>query len=181
MPLVNSINQIRQAFPVNISNVMGTWQPFIDDAQDLFIRPILGDALFEHLSAYADGVADAPVPGEVTPVKAVLIHDLRKAVSLYALHLGIDQIALNVSGAGVQVLQSESHKPAPVFLIMNLKDSFLSRAHRQVDNALNFISKNPATITGFSLPVTPCFVRNADEFQAYADIRGSRRVFLSLH
>ena len=180
MPLVFNIAQIRLAYPIAISNVIGTWQPFIEDTQELFIRPILGDALFEHLSIFSNDIADEPTAGIAPPVKTILILTLRNAVSLYALHLGIDQIALSISGAGVQVLQSDTHKPAAVFSIMNQKDVFLSRAHRQIDLALGFIKKNPATITGYALPANPYFIRSADEFQKYSDIHGSRRVFLSL-
>ena len=67
-----------------------------------------------------------------------------------------------------------------ISLIMNLKETYLSRAHQQIENALKYISLHGSLLPIVSLPKCPYFIRNVDEFQVHFDIHGSRRVFILL-
>jgi len=180
MALVFNIAQIRLAYPIALSNTMATWKPFIEDAEQLFIRPILGDIVFTRFSDMSAAVPDEFQIDESRPTEGIFVQHLRKAVALYALHLGVDQLSVTISASGTQIIESDTHKPAPVFAVMNQKDIFLSRAHRQVDFCLEFLEKYPSLVGGSTMPENPCLFKNAAHFQKYCDIRSSRRVFISL-
>ena len=186
--LITTIAQLRAASSINISNNIDNWLPYIADAEELFIIPILGEDVMEFINnTVHPKVAEQqdPIdsdPGDETPpdYANILLEKVRKAVALYALFLGVDEMAVSISAAGIQVLQSDTHKPAPQYQIMNLKETYLSRAHMQVDSILRYIVKNIAFLSGLPLPKSLYLIRDADQFQVYADIHSSRRVFLSL-
>ena len=184
--LITTIAQLRAASSINISNNIDNWLPYISDAEELFILPVLGEDVMEFVNSAATAcLATEVIPGDgdVDPLSdfpGLLVDKVRKAVALYALFLGVDEMAVSISAAGIQVLQSDTHKPAPQYQIMNLKETFLSRAHMQVDRVLKFITRNITSLSGLSLPVNPYLISDADQFQIYADIHGSRRVFLTL-
>ena len=186
--LITTIAQLRAASSINISNNIDNWLPYIADAEELFIIPILGEDVMEFITntinpkklTEQDPVDAGDTAGVPPDYAMVLLEKVRKAVALYALFLGVDEMAVSISAAGIQVLQSDTHKPAPQYQIMNLKETYLSRAHMQVDSILRYIVKNIAFLSGLTLPKSPYLIRDADQFQVYADIHSSRRVFLSL-
>ena len=186
--LITTIVQLRAASSINVSNNIDNWLPYLSDAEDVFIIPAIGQNLYDAIISYlnpdsnedsesGNAGSEAQIPN---PILDALILRVRKALSLYALYLGIDEVAVSVSGAGIQVLQSDTHKPAPQYQIMNLKETYISRAHRQMDLILSYIEKNYSELPAVDFPKYPYFIRNAEEFQLYADIHASRRVFLSL-
>jgi hypothetical protein len=189
--LITTIAQFRTASSINVSNTIDTWLPYISEAEEMFLIPVISQKLYDALlafsielsSKYPDEIS-AGEEGEPLSDEQILWLNLllkaRKAVALYALYLGIDEISVSISSSGITVIQSETHKPAPQYQIMNLKESYLTRAHRQVDLILAYLSRNKTRIPEFMAPGFDLFFRSADEFQLYADIHASRRVFLSL-
>ena len=179
MSLVHTIAQIQAASSIDISNTIEELQPYLDDAEETFIIPIIGDDNYANIVTYDQALGTQTAVGDGVK-KYLLLVKIRKAIALYALYLSVDEIAVSLSSAGLHTLQSDTMKPAPQFMMMNLKETLLSRAHRQVDNLLKYAASIPTFLSGFTIPSSPCFIRNADEFQVYADIHASRRVFLSL-
>ena len=195
--LITTIQQFKTASSINVSNTIDPWLPYISEAEETFIIPVIGIAMYNAVIALiAGGIRppqDAPVtepdpggePGPGTEPGAIdlqlaFIEKLRRAEALYALYLGIDEMALSISSAGIQVIASDTHKPAPQYQIMNLKETYITRAHRQIDVALVFFESHKAVIEMDAMDPSPYFIRNAAEFQLQADIHSSRRVFLSL-
>jgi len=194
--LITTIQQFRTASSINISNTIDPWLPYIQDAEETFIIPVIGiDMYYAILAIIEDNIkpiedptfeADPgikPGPGSgltAEELQLSFIDKLRNAEALYALYLGIDEMSLSISSAGIQVIASDTHKPAPQYQIMNLKETYITRAHRQIDVALAFFMENEEAIEMDPLVPSPYFIRNAAEFQLQADIHSSRRVFLSL-
>ena len=193
MTFITSIDQIRLATPLSISNKIEHWQPFLDDAEDVFIRPVITRSMYNKILSYL--TLENPDDHVWMPDTTIdtfdkdaffleLLRKIRKAEALYAVWLGIDEMAVNVSSSGVQILASETNKPAPQFMIMNLKETCLTRAHRQIDTTLQFIWEWRERLSllndQFQLMPQEILIRDADQFQTYADIHSSRRVFLSL-
>ncbi|MDP1624106.1 MAG: hypothetical protein Q8M08_17420 [Bacteroidales bacterium] len=179
--LISTIAQIRTASSVNISNSFDNWYPYLLDAEEIFIIPTLGRPVYDYLNAmvFPKGPLVEQLDGYVS-IPDILLAKVHRAIALYALYLGVDEMAVSISGAGIQVIQSDTHKPAPQYQIMNVKETFLSRAHRQMDGILEFLAANGETFQSVQLPKSPYFIRSAAEFQLHADIHSSRRVFLSL-
>jgi hypothetical protein len=179
--LISTIAQMRTASSINISNTIEAWTPYLSDAEEMFIIPTIGREIYEILDTTVHPKGPImEVEGEGDAITVELLARLTRAIALYALYLGIDEMAVSISSAGIQVIQSDSHKPAPQFQIMNVKETFLSRAHRQIDSFLDYFNANATHYPSIATPLYPYFIRNAAEFQQYADIHSSRRVFLSL-
>ena len=181
MSLITTIDQFRLASSINVSNTIANWQPYLDDAEEMFIIPSIGKQAFElarDFESADDGTHGAIPQGDSE--KSTLQKKVLKAAALYALYLGIDEISISISSAGIQVIQSDTHKPAPQYQIMNVKETFLTRAHRQIDSILDYIREN-SVLLEIELPLeTAFFIQNAASFQRFSDIHGSRRVFLAL-
>jgi hypothetical protein len=178
--LITTITQLRTASSINISNTIDNWYPYLLDAEELFIIPSLGKSLYDFLDAIVHPKGPIMEEGTGATLPEILMAKVLRAIGLYALYLGVDEMAVSISGAGIQVITSDTHKPAPQFQIMNVKETFLSRAHRQIDNILEFLAANAESFIAIDLPKSACFIRSAAEFQLHADIHSSRRVFLSL-
>ncbi|MFZ4523915.1 MAG: DUF6712 family protein, partial [Bacteroidales bacterium] len=125
--LITTIAQLRAASSINISNNIDNWLPYIADAEELFIIPILGEDVMEFInntvhpkvSEQQDPIDIISDAGEVPADYAtILLEKVRKGVALYALFLGVDEMAVSISASGIQVLQSDTHKPAPQYQIM---------------------------------------------------------------
>ena len=160
--LITTIQQFRTASSINISNTIDPWLPYIQDAEETFIIPVIGiDMYYAILAIIEDNIkpiedptfeADPgikPGPGSgltAEELQLSFIDKLRNAEALYALYLGIDEMSLSISSAGIQVIASDTHKPAPQYQIMNLKETYITRAHRQIDVALAFFMENEEAI-----------------------------------
>ena len=172
MSLITDITQVRAASSINVSNTLSAWQPYLDEAELTFIKPSIGSALFEIFEDKVASDLEEPFLAAITL--------LRKPLALYALCLGIDEFAVSVSGQGIQVIQNDTHKPAPQFKIQNLKETWMRRAHTLLDVALEHLETNSADFPSFS-PLNPdLFIKTAAEFNKQIDIRSSRRVFLAI-
>jgi hypothetical protein len=174
MSLIYNISQIQAVSTINVSNTLRQWQPYIDEAQETFLKPFLGEDLIENMKESIDSSASGISKYSELLEKAV------KPLALYALYLGIDEMAVSISGSGVQVVQTNEHKPAPQYMVMNLKERFISRAHRNMDLLLDYLDKNKSKFTEYHILDDDLFIRSTREFQEQFDIKSSRRVFLAL-
>ena len=78
------------------------------------------------------------------------------------------------------MVESPSHKTAPQYKVQNLKEIWLRRAHKAMDDLLEYLDSNRNLYIAY-LPEDPdLFIRNTAEFNQQVDIRGSRRVFAAL-
>ena len=178
--LIDNISQVLSAASVNVSNTIESWFPFIEEAQQTFIKPVLGDPLYNQL---LDSVALDPVlpdDGTNEMLLAELLWLVRKPLALYALWLGADEFGVSVSAQGIQVIETPTHKTAPQYRVQNLKENWIRRANTALDQALKFLDENHSSFPAYQPQDADLFLRNTFEFNAEVDIRESRRVFVNL-
>ena len=172
MSLITDISQVRAASSINVSNTLDTWQPYLDEAELSFIKPAIGSALFNIFKEKSKEDFEEPFLAAITL--------LRKPLALYALYLGIDEFAVSITSQGIQVVENDTHKPAPQYKVQNLKETWMRRAHTLLDLALLHLEANASDFPTFSPSNPDLFIKSASEFNKYVDIRSSRRVFLTL-
>lgn len=173
MSLITSIDQVKGFSSINVSNTLAVWQPYLDEAEETFIKPVIGETLIAELDEYIEGsTEDAELEA--------LLEKVRKPLVLYALYLGADEMAISVSAAGIQVVTTETHKPAAQYQVQNLKESWMRRAHVAMDVLLSYLEENKTTFTSYDSHYNDYFLRSAAEFQEHQDIRSSRRVYIQL-
>jgi len=178
--LIDNLSQVLTAASINVSNSIENWFPYIDEAQETFIKPVLGDVLYDQLQ---DLMALDPVPpddGTTTENLAVLLAMLRKPLALYALWLGADEFGVSISSQGIQVIETPTHKTAPQYRVQNLKENWIRRANTSLDLVLKFLDEHKEDYPGFDPQDADLFIRGTLEFNSEVDIRESRRVFVSL-
>jgi len=178
--LIDNLSQVLTAASINVSNSIENWFPHIDEAQETFIKPVLGNVLYDELQ---DLMALDPVPpddGTTTENLAELLSMIRKPLALYALWLGADEFGVSISSQGIQVIESPTHKTAPQYRVQNLKENWIRRANTSLDLVLKFLDARKADYPGFDPQDADLFIRGTLEFNSEVDIRESRRVFVSL-
>ena len=178
--LIDNLSQVLTAASINVSNSIENWFPYIDEAQETFIKPVLGNVLYDQLQ---DMMALDPVPpddGTTTENLAVLLAMLRKPLALYALWLGADEFGVSISSQGIQVIETPTHKTAPQYRVQNLKENWIRRANTSLDLVLKFLDEHKEDYPGFDPQDADLFIRGTLEFNSEVDIRESRRVFVSL-
>lgn len=178
--LIDNLSQVLSAASVNVSNTIENWFPYIEEAQETFIKPVLGIGLYEQLQ---DAMALDPVPpddGTTLENLAKLLEMVRKPLALYALWLGADEFGVSVSSQGIQVIETPTHKTAPQYRVQNLKENWIRRANTALDLVLKFLDEHRDDYPAYICQDADLFIRNTLEFNTEVDIRESRRVFVAL-
>jgi len=178
--LIDNLSQVLTAASINVSNSIENWFPYIDEAQETFIKPVLGNALYDQLQGI---MAIDPVPaddGNAEANLAELLGMIRKPLALYALWLGADEFGVSISAQGIQVIETPTHKTAPQYRVQNLKENWIRRANTALDLVLKFLDEHKEDYPGFDPQDADLFIRGTLEFNSEVDIRESRRVFVSL-
>ncbi len=178
--LIDNLSQVLTAASISVSNTIENWYPYIEEAQETFIKPVLGIGLYEQLQ---DAMALDPVPpedGTTTENLAKLLEMVRKPLALYALWLGADEFGVSVSSQGIQVIETQTHKTAPQYRVQNLKENWIRRANTSLDLVLKFLDEHRVDYPVYICQDADLFLRSTLEFNSEVDIRESRRVFVAL-
>lgn len=172
MKLVTTIDQLRKGSAITISHNIANFAPYIEEAEDTFIRPAIGEDAW---ALFTDMAADGSGSGGEDLTDAF---DLcQKATSLYALWCGADELAISLNVNGFQVSNNQNFKPAASYQIANLKESWMRRAHIALEGCLKKISSlqidNEKTLYDL-------LIGCEEDFSRHVNINNSRRVYLLL-
>jgi len=178
--LIYNLSQVLAAASINVSNTIENWYPYIEEAQETFIRPVLGDPLYRQLQETADPTTREPEKQPLDPRLVDLLDLVRKPLALYALWLGADEFGVSVSSQGIQVIETQTHKTAPQYRVQNLKENWIRRANTSLDLVLKFLDEHREDYLSYICQDAELFIRNTLEFNSEVDIRESRRVFVAL-
>ena len=178
--LIDNLSQVLSAASINVSNTIENWFPYIEEAQETFIKPVLGIGLYDQLQ---DAMALDPVPpddGTTLENLVKLLEMVRKPLALYAWWLGAAEFGVSVSSQGIQVIETPIHKTAPQYRVQNLKENWIRRANTALDLVLKFLDEHREDYPAYIRQDADLFIRNTLEFNNEVDIRESRRVFVAL-
>jgi hypothetical protein len=178
--LINNLSQVLSAASINVSNTIENWFPYIEEAQETFIRPVLGGPLYRQLQETADPTTREPEKQPLDPRLVELLDLVRKPLALYALWLGADEFGVSVSSQGIQVIETQTHKTAPQYRVQNLKENWIRRANTSLDLVLKFLDEHREDYPSYICQDADLIIRNTLEFNSEVDIRESRRVFVAL-
>ena len=178
--LIDNLSQVLTAASINVSNSIENWFPYIGEAQETFIKPVLGDTLYQQLQETANPIVREPEQKPVDTHLFDLLEMIRKPLALYALWLGADEFGVSISSQGIQVIETPTHKTAPQYRVQNLKENWIRRANTSLDLVLKFLDEHKEDYPGYEPQDADLFIRGTLEFNSEVDIRESRRVFVSL-
>ena len=108
--LIDNLSQVLTAASINVSNSIENWFPYIDEAQETFIKPVMGDVLYNQLQSVVNPVSHEPEEGPIDGRLVDLLVMIRKPLALYALWLGADEFGVSISSQGIQVIETPTNQ-----------------------------------------------------------------------
>ncbi len=182
MSLFKTTAELKQHITLDVNTKFGTMAPFITDAENQFIIPIIGQPLFDEINAQYNGAG-------LDANNTLLMPYIQKPLAYYAQLLSLNEIAVTVGDQGIRDnIQGDYSMPAPRWKQEKLELQILSKADRQADTLLEYLEGH-ATIAIYPLwfnnatlntKMSGVIVYNTSIASRYIEINNSRRIFLRL-
>ena len=172
--------EFKRYLPVNVNLRFETMEPHLALCEETYIRPLLGQALTDRITAFQDAYPDLP---DNEPDSA-LIHKVRFALIRLALWKGYDIIAANISDTGVSTEVDKENRPFR-YQEENIKRTLKEEGFNYLDNILEFLEENAQDFPEFGqsphkLGNVASLIRDTRTFNTYYNIDNSRLVFLKM-
>ena len=172
--------EFKRYLPVNVNLRFETMEPHLALCEETYIRPLLGQALTDRITAFQSAYPDLP---DHEPDSA-LIHKVRFALIRLALWKGYDIIAANISDTGVSTEVDKENRPFR-YQEENIKRTLKEEGFNYLDNILEFLEENAQDFPEFGqsphkLGNVASLIRDTRTFNTYYNIDNSRLVFLKM-
>lgn len=186
MPLITTISELKKHIAIDANTDFATVEPFIEEAEELYIIPILGAAFYDALvSAYVD--AENVVDDIVDANIKAIFPKVQKCIAYYMAYQSINQLGVNFGDSGINQSSSQNSQPAPGWKVSKLELSFIKQADLFAEKLLEYLEVN-ASVTVYNdwyastanTKNEGYLVNNTRIASQYIDINDSRRLFLRL-
>lgn len=182
MPLITTIAEIKNYLAIDVNTNIDSLQPFINEAELLFMKDLLGTAFYDELVADYD-----PVLTNMTPDNQAVMPYIQRALSYYMAYLSINQMGVNFGDMGIQQQFGENSQPAPQWKVDKLMLSYIQQADIHAEKLLEFLEANATGVLYASWYYSSANTKNEGWMvnstivaSQYIDINDSRRIFLRL-
>jgi hypothetical protein len=188
MPFFKTIDEIRKYIPVDINMSIETLLPSIKDAEEMFVKDLLGELYAVLLADYTDNTDAEGADTGMNADNALLLPFVQRALAYYSLYLSIENVAVSIGDGGIQQTYSQNSQPAPRWKIRDLQATYINKADRFADKLLQFLEENAAADTygtwfsdvDANTAMSGVIVHSTKIASKYIDINDSRRIFLRL-
>lgn len=187
MSLITTIDELQKYISIEVNTDMRTLQPFISDAEQQFIIPLLGKAFYEEFSAaYAASLAPTPVALSANNQK--LLPYIQRPLAYYMKLLALPEVSVTFGELGVRVHRNEDSDQASRWQIEKLLFNSLRNGDIHADALLEFLEQN-ATVSVYATwfadsvantRMSGSIVYSTAIASQHIQIAASRRVFLQL-
>lgn len=172
---VKTIEDIKLGVKVENDTYFEAVDPYLIAAENDYLKPYLGEALFDAMSA---NDYDAPKLARVAP-------KIKIAVSCFAFYHIIQEGSLKLNEHGAKQMSSEYNSPAPKWRDDNAKAELIKRADKAIDDLLDILLDNIDDYTEWNTSrwyrlKTGLVISKAADFDQYVPIGSSARVFLRI-
>lgn len=131
--------------------------PYISNAQDTYLEPILGTTFLNAL--IASNESDAKF--------LKVIHLARTALANFAVFKAMPHLNIILSGSGTNQNRTENTSPASQWAFKSARWSALQTAEQAIDNLISYLYKEKSFFTTW----TPSQVFNTDFFKTIEDVK----------
>ena len=183
--LFTNITEIKAFLPIGVGNDFGRLKPHIENAEQKYIKPLLGTNMYDELQEFY--LADYPAePSEVQEMTKELLEKVQHALIHLAYFSGFDFLNVSVSDAGFQRLESERTKGLYKYQEDNLKKYFSDAGFNGLDDVLVFLEDNIESFGEFKTEenytvLKQSFLPTVKVVENIPfNLHGSRLVFLAL-
>jgi len=186
MSLITSIAEMKKYVAIDGNTNMETIQPYIDEAELLYVKDLLGDAFYaEFLAAYT-----ASLDAQGTPLSGAnqnLLPYVQRCMAYYTMVQAIPHLTGSFGELGMRTHRADDSDMAPRWMIEKAQFTALHNGDIHADKLLEFLEKT-ATVSVYATWYASSsntknegyLVNSTKEASQYIDINGSRRVFLKL-
>lgn len=174
----NSTDEIREFLPVSTGIEFSRLKPHLQMVEQTYIRPLIGKELSAELELLQSGQSSS---GE----HAQLLSLIRSAEIHLVYWLGYDVLNSYISDGGFRRIETDKIKGLYKYQEDNLKEYFKTTGFNSLDNCLEFIEENIATLASFKQSDTwkslkSSFIPDTKTFNTIYFINNSRLIFLRL-
>lgn len=189
MPLISLISEYKKYVAIDANTKQATLNPFRDEAEQLYMVELLGQAFYDELStAYATALqANATDPfSQLSADNKALFPFVQRALSYYTLLLAMPHLNVSIGEMGTRNARGEDSDPAPQWQQEKLIVSYLKSADLHADKLLAYLEVNATGskyATWFNNANTKrvgLIVYSTAIASKYIDIYDSRRLFKAL-
>jgi hypothetical protein len=186
MSLIKTILVFKQYVAIDVNMKFASIEPYINEAEELYIVPLLGRAFYdEFVALYDASVAETPVA--LTPEMAALLPFIQRPLAYYAQLLAIPYITTVFGDMGIRTHRGEDSDPAPRWMIEKLQFQALKNGDLNADKLLAFLEENIAVEDYVTWVESSANTSNSGNIvysttiaSRHIPINDSRRVFLTL-
>lgn len=186
MSLITTIAELKKYILVEDNTKIKTLQPFIDQAEQLYMVDLLGKDFYdEFLPLYVGSVAPADPIVDLSDANKKLLPYIQRCQAYYTQLLAIDQLSVTFGELGIRVHRSEDSDAATDRKTEKLQVGALKNGDIQADALLQFLEDNEddyATWKASSANTknSGFIIYSTAIASKHIDIGSSRRLFLKL-
>jgi len=171
--------QAKEYLKINATLDDSNFTPFIPDAEEKYLKPVLGDELFAILDTWAD--EKNPEDDDYEILNA-LYEKVIPVIARFTLFIAAPQLDVNIGESGFTVLTSNNLVPASAQRVDKSIASMEQLAWNRVEILLKFLEENkddyPEWVTSDAYTMQlRNLINSAAEFDKYVDIDKSRLTF----
>lgn len=185
MSLITTITEFKKYVAIDANSKIATLQPFINEAEELYVKPLLGQAFYDaFLPLYMASVA--PSPTALSPANAKLLPYIQRCLAYYTQWLAVDQLAITFGDMGMREHRAEESDPSPRWKQEKLQFNAMRSGDIHADKLLEFLEANAGDYAAWASSTantkkSGILVYNAAIASRHIDIGNSRRVYLKLY
>ena len=139
--LFQNVNEIKAILPIGVGNDFNRLKPHIENAENRYIKPLLGFDIYEALDTlYKAEESQAPTDDEI--LLKELLKKIQFATIHLAYHIGFDFLNISVTDTGFQRMETERTKGLFKYQEDAIKSFFAETGFNALDDVLTFLNLN---------------------------------------
>ena len=139
--LFSNVNEIKAILPIGVGNDFNRLKPHIENAENRYIKPLLGLDMYEALETlYKAEESQTPDDDEI--LRRQLLEKIQFATIYLAFYTGFDFLNISVTDAGFQRMETERTKGLFKYQEDSIKAFFAESGFNALDDVLTFINLN---------------------------------------
>ena len=170
MAIIKNIETAKRYVKLSFSS-SSPMLPDFDMAEELILKPLLGDDLFDAIQA--DAVA-------TEPGQPVLLDKCRKAIAPYAYALSLPSIQVQLSDAGLHSVQDETRRSAFRWEHEKIQEQLYTQAAFHLDALIQYLFKEAEALAWSAPSHISTIFKTGAEFSQYFPLFQPFRVFEQL-
>jgi hypothetical protein len=189
MSLITTIPEFKKYIAIDANTSMATLQPYIDEAEQMYIVPLLGQAFYDYYHPLYQSYINLPNTALSTQNAKILPY-IQRCLAYYTQLLAIPHLAITFGDMGVRQHRADDSDAAPRWLIEKLQFNALKNGDIHADKLLEFLEKNATAVAGnyeqwfadavANTRMSGYIVYSSAVASKHISINNSRRVYLQI-